>query len=423
MSAASLLKNWKKRNPQIKNIVLFISDALRWDYTPKSVLSRGVAFKTVSSCIWTPASFSSIVTGLYPQHHGVYSFCEDRLAEKVSSLLNLYGYNTSLWTENTWIGYDQPTSSPLYRLLRAKYRVSLKDLQPPFVYLEDEKGGHCPYGWSATDKDYEEWDCLRFFQDFGKRNEKMLRKKYQEGVERSAREFESRMRIIDDRGLADETLVIFLSDHGELLGEYGGVVGHGELTAPEVVYVPTVLIHPDLPGGKSFEKEGVLRHVDLYPTLCDLLSRRVETRVDGVSLLTIEKLPDLGFTYFIEKGKALSHELKEVSVWDKDGGYLFRRGASLPLLILRAFHLTMLSNSSLTAVYQRQRMRKFPSTLKNYGKLLTHFCRVSTKYGSPNFSLKQAKIFINRIYRQQIKMTEKEKIKIIVNWLKKEGKI
>ncbi len=428
MSAPDLMKEWKKRNPQIENILLFVSDALRWDYTPKSVSSLGVTFKTVASGIITAASFPSIVTGLYPPHHGVYSFIRDRLSNGISSLLNLYGYNTSLWTENTWIGQD-PLTCPLYRFLRHKNKVSLKKIEPPFIYLEDEKGGHCPYGWSPTDKEYEEWDCLRFFRDFGRSEERVLRKKYQEGIQRSVREFKNRMKIIEEKGLADETLVVFLSDHGELLGEYGGLVGHGILTAPEAVYVPTVFIHPDLPNGESFEKEGVLRHVDLYPTICDLLGSKVKTKVDGVSLFDVKKLPDLGSTFSLEKMEGRfrinSYNLREVSVWDKDGGYLFREDANLIFLLLRAFYLTVLCNSSGNAIYLRQRLRRSPNPLKNYSEILKNLCRTSIKYGSPFFGPEDARVHIKEIYKTTIEPAEKEKerIKRIVRKLKNKGKI
>ena len=423
MSATDVIKEWKKRNPQIENIVLFVCNALRWDYAPESVLSRGIAFKTIASGIMTCASFPSIITGLYPQHHGVHSF-HGRIPKGTSSLLKLYGYNTSLWTGNI-LGFDPPESALLYRLLRHRNRVSLEDLDPPFIYLEDHRGGHCPYGWSADDEEYEPWDCMSFFRDFGIKGERALRKRYQEGIQISAREFDDRMRVIDERGLADETLVVFLSDHGELLGKRGGVVGHGNITVPEVVYVPTVFIHSDLPKGKSFEQEGVLRHVDLYPTICDLLGRRVTTKVSGVSLLDVKKLPHLGFTYFMERRKRarLNYEIKEASVWDKDGGFMFREGNSLPLLLFRAFYVTALCKTCINAIYRRQRLRRSPKALKNYIKLLKYFCSSFTKYGSPSFSLEKAKFFVKQICKSRIEDAKKERIKRIVNKLKSEGKI
>jgi arylsulfatase A-like enzyme len=207
MPALDVLREWKRGTPQIENVVLFVSDALRWDFTPDSVLSQGVAFRAVASGIRTPISFPSIVTGLYPPRLGVYSFYRQGLPSKIASLLNLPGYNTSLWTENCWTDYDPITSAPLYRILGHPKRISLEDIKPPFVYVEDEKGGHCPYGWSPIDRDYAEGDCLSFFRDFGRKGVGVLREKYQEGARRTAREFQKRMRVLDQRGIARKTLV------------------------------------------------------------------------------------------------------------------------------------------------------------------------------------------------------------------------
>ena len=208
-----------------------------------------------------------------------------------------------------------PTSAPLYEILNEKRRVSLGEIEPPFVYLEDEKGGHCPYGWSPGDAEYEEWECARFFRDLGKKDVEFLEEKYHEGAARSACEFEKRMQIIRERGIEDTTLVIFLSDHGESLGEHGGIVGHDMITA-EVTYVPVVLIHPDLPKGIVADQDGVLRHVDLYPTLRDILRCRDPTDVDGTSLLCSESLPRIGYAYYVEgpmrKGSFHIHPEKQV---------------------------------------------------------------------------------------------------------------
>lgn len=421
MSAVDFFRGWKENNPQIKNILLFVSDSLRWDYTPESVASQGVTLKTVASSIWTPASLASLATGLYPPHHGVHSF-RDMLRRDAKSIFNLQGYNASIWNENTWVRFDPPEAAPLFRLLRHTNRVSLYELEPPFIYLENEKGGHCPYGWSFADEEYEEWDCLRFFRDYGKKEVELLRKRYQKGVERSVEEFDRRIGVIKERGLEDETLIVFLSDHGELLGEYGGIVGHGNLTAPEVVYVPTVFIHPDLPRGRSFEKEGVLRHVDLYPTICDILNKAV-MNVNGISLLSTEKLPRFGYTYYVQglesEGimRLLKYELKETSVWDKSGGYLFREDAGLILRLLRAIYITGLRNGGI-AVYQKQRLRrmKLPAFLKNYCRLLKYFGSASIKYGLPSFSFEEARHLIKKYCESYLRkrpsdlLTEEEKL-------------
>jgi hypothetical protein len=316
--------------------------------------------------------------------------------------MSLPGYNTSVWTENCWVGYEPPTSAPLYSVVGHRNRVPLEEIEPPFVYLEDEKGGPCPYGWSVSNREYEEWDCASFFRDFGRKSQRALRAKYREGVYRSAQVFENRLRVIDRRGLADTTLVLFLSDHGESLGEHGGIVGH-DFTTPEVAYVPVVFIHPDLPRGTNFEAEGVLRLIDLYPTILDLLGYPATGPIDGVDLLSERHLPTHGLMYQesnVER-KGLRFDVREVSVWDRNGGYMFRQGPSILLLLARALYLAVLGGDSLTAIYLRQRLRTSPTRLKEYRKVLSCLCAYFMKWGAPSFGAEEARLRIQKAYRSR----------------------
>jgi arylsulfatase A-like enzyme len=78
--------------------------------------------------------------------------------------------------------------------------------------------------------------------------------------------------VLGDRGLAGETLVVYTSDHGELLGEYG-FFGHTHLATPEIVYVPTTFPHPTLePSAES----SLLHHVDFLPTVASALGDDVD---------------------------------------------------------------------------------------------------------------------------------------------------
>ncbi len=423
LSILNAIKDWHMSHPKIKNVVLFVSDALRWDYLPKEVSSMGITFKAVASGTWTAISFASIISGVYQPRHGVYAFNSGESPIESNTLLNMGGYNSSIWAENNWLAFDPPTSGPLYDTLGCKNRTSLKDLKTPFIYLEDEKGGHCPYGWSSVNKEYAEWDCTSFFSDFGRKSVNELRERYRVGVQRSLSEFQNRLKIIEDRGLWDETLVIFLADHGELLGEYGGIVGHEHFTAPEVVYVPIVLIHPDLPKGVTCEHEGVLRHVDLYPTICSIIGRRIPS-VDGFSLINMEKLPEFGFTYYVEKGKIRrrKYTLEEISLWDKSGGYVFRTGLNKFQRLYRGVYQTALTPDSLTAIYQRQRLQHFPWMIKDYKNALSYYSKSYIKYGSPSLKEKEARLLVEKAKLDDNRFREKQRITQIINRMNAKGR-
>jgi arylsulfatase len=68
-------------------------------------------------------------------------------------------------------------------------------------------------------------------------------------------------------GQADNTVVIFTSDHGELAGSHG-LRQKGNLLYDENFHVPFVVCHPDLPGGGT--TDTLASAVDLAPTLLDI---------------------------------------------------------------------------------------------------------------------------------------------------------
>lgn len=80
----------------------------------------------------------------------------------------------------------------------------------------------------------------------------------------------------------DETLLVFTSDHGELLGE-DGRVSHLTPVYPEVVCVPTLFVHPDFPDEDEVEQTFMGR-VDLLPTVLSALGEPVPGTLDDVDV-------------------------------------------------------------------------------------------------------------------------------------------
>ena len=178
------------KNLKINNIVIYVSDSLRWDYTPQSILDMGISIKTISSSLYTASSFPCIVSGLYPTKTGV-STWEDILPANLRGILNFDDYNTSLWCETTWTDLP-PWKSQIHSVLGNPKGISLKEISPPFVYIEDDKGGHCPYGFEFNK--YKRFD--HFFREYGKKGVDELIKQYKKGVEQSATNFKNRLKIL-----------------------------------------------------------------------------------------------------------------------------------------------------------------------------------------------------------------------------------
>ena len=79
-----------------------------------------------------------------------------------------------------------------------------------------------------------------------------------------------------------DTLVVFTSDHGDLLGSHGRM---GKATLDEESYrVPMVLAGPDLPAGRVAD-DGVASLLDVAPTLLSAAGVEVPGHMQGIDLL------------------------------------------------------------------------------------------------------------------------------------------
>lgn len=410
------LKELKKQN--INNIVIFVSDSLRWDYTPPSILDMGISIKTIASSLWTGPSFASMMCGLYPIKTGVNTW-DDLLSSNFKGFLNLDDYNTSLWCETTWPDLP-PWKSDIHNILGNPKGISLENISSPFIYMEDDKGGHCPYGIAFSE--YKKFDD--FFREYGKKGKDELIKQYKKGIEQSAINFKNRLKILEERNLTENTLVIFTADHGELLGEYGGLVGHGRPSCPELVYVPTVFIHPTIKPQKL--SNTIIRHVDLFPTITSILNRKVNYALDGIDL-TCNCFPSNGLNFIMDGFFKSENKFiqmmtyKSVSMWDFNGGYLFhyldRKKAVLFFLyklIIRHPEFAFLIEN-----IKRNSQDKFKD-IKTVIKQLTN---PSIKFGDPCFSKEEAKRVISEKFIESEIFKETIRIKMAINKLKIDKKI
>src|SRR5271154_3598681 len=74
---------------------------------------------------------------------------------------------------------------------------------------------------------------------------------------------------LEASGMADETVIVFTSDHGDLLGAHGGLMQKWYNAYDETIRVPLVVRGPGvtpIDGGMSIPTS----HVDLLPTLLGL---------------------------------------------------------------------------------------------------------------------------------------------------------
>jgi len=89
------------------------------------------------------------------------------------------------------------------------------------------------------------------------------------------------LRTLDEEGLLDETLVIYSSDHGELVRAH---CAWSKCSMYEdSIRVPLVMAGPSVPAGAV--DKACVSHLDVFPTICEALGLEQPWDKRGVSLL------------------------------------------------------------------------------------------------------------------------------------------
>ncbi len=104
------------------------------------------------------------------------------------------------------------------------------------------------------------------------------------------------MRILDEleaRGLADDTIVVFTSDHGDMLGAHGGLLQKWHNAYDESIRVPLLVSGPGI-DATAPDVQVATSHVDLLPTLLGLAGADVEAAAAEVARHHVETQPLVG---------------------------------------------------------------------------------------------------------------------------------
>ncbi len=86
---------------------------------------------------------------------------------------------------------------------------------------------------------------------------------------------------LERKGETKNTVVVFTGDHGESLGEHGEST-HGYFAYNSTLWVPLIIAAP---GTKPGECRDTVCHLDIFPTVCDLLGARKPDALQGISLV------------------------------------------------------------------------------------------------------------------------------------------
>lgn len=285
-----------------QNVLLITIDTLRADrlscygsqrpLTPNidRLASRGALFRfAIAHTPTTLPSHTNILLGTTPVYHGVHDNLNFVVAEDFLTLaeyLQDNGYETGAFVGSYLLdhrfglsqgfktyddNYSRPHGQKLANLERPAGEVVkaalewLRDRRPPWFLWIHCYDPHDPYDPPEPFK-------TEYAQDL-----------YNGEVAYVDASLKPLVDLIETDSLRKSTTVIFTADHGEALGEHGEET-HGFLAYNSTLWVPLIIVSP---GTKSQEISELVSHVDLFPTISELLSLRKPENLQGLSLVPL----------------------------------------------------------------------------------------------------------------------------------------
>jgi tetratricopeptide (TPR) repeat protein len=262
----------------------------------------------------TLPSHANLFSGRYPLTHGVrdnsgFRFPGDR--PTLAALLKARGYRTAAFVSafplDSRFGLDAGFDLYDDRLGGAETRTA---------FLVPERPGRATVeaavGWLRAQGESRALSFLHLYEPhfpyqppepFASR---FRREPYQGEVAAADAALEPLLKPILEAGEAGRTLVVLTSDHGEALGDHGEQT-HGIFAYEATLRVPLILYAPRLL--QPTVVSAPVRHVDVLPTVLDLLGVQPPSDLDGRSLLPLIAggSPPAAASYF----EALSSSLNQ----------------------------------------------------------------------------------------------------------------
>lgn len=240
----------------------------------------------------TLPSHTSMFTGMLPIGHGVRDnagYFVDQERKTLAEILKEKGYSTgafvssfvlsSRWQLNQ--GFDFYYDN--FNLAEFK-KLNPQDAQRPAEETEREVSH-----WLETNKD-KRFFCWAHFYDPHDPYEppepyktEYANNPYDGEIAYLDQYVGKLLKKLEDLKLRDRTIVVITGDHGESLGE------HKEITHAMFIYnatqhVPLLVRIPGKPGGSV---EPIVRHIDLAPTILELLGIQPIPEMQGETLLPV----------------------------------------------------------------------------------------------------------------------------------------
>ncbi len=353
------------------NIILIVVDTLRADrlgaygndrgLTPflDSLFERGIVFRNAyATSSWTYPSVSSILTSRYPQQHRVVHW-ESILSESETTfpeVLAEAGYDTFAFQANQLVsagrgfaqGFDHYRVYPVKkekvggvvshaRIFHERASVlnrdaiewvkrsraeSPRERKPFFLYMQYMEPH---YPWRPTSESIaqtfagmDDPDVASLNSNFfvarpfppTEENWSRIRDLYDAAIRDLDNQLRQFFDELDAIGALENSYVFFISDHGEELGEHGGLAAHGLSLFNEEIHVPLIVIPPSF--GEGVAVPETISLVDIAPTILAIAGLRAPSSFVGRSFEAVLRQDSASNHRSDERGAYSSLEPQEL---------------------------------------------------------------------------------------------------------------
>ena len=316
------------------NILVYVVDSLRADHLPCYGYERDTAphlrafadegllfehFRSAETC--TKASMTTLMSGVDALAHGIGCTGPGQPAglPLFPALLREAGYVTGAVTENLYTPPDGPVAVEFSELVDLEEYSAARDgstleavedflqkhrRRPFFLYVHTMEphvrffesipvyDAPAPFlgNWGTPDDSTNRLTDLRTWEGASRR---FHEDRYDECISFADANFQRVLDRLDALDLAENTVVLFLADHGEGFGAHGGRIIHGYEPFEELVGVPLILRWPGRidPG---LRMRGCYGMIDLAPTLLEIAGLGAPEIYAGASLVPCFKGRDIG---------------------------------------------------------------------------------------------------------------------------------
>ena len=317
----------------IKNVLVYLVDTLRADHlkafnsgtrvrTPglDQLVQQGSAVFASAHTQenWTKPSVATLLSSLFPwEHHAttteaVVPAAVELLPERLGKL----GFYTGAFIANGYVsdkfGFKQGWSTYRNYIREGRYSraeflaadvlewLDKRPSEKPFMLYVHAIDPHVPYkptGQFMSLYDPLPYDGVVDFKDDNELLEKIkigsiklkdrdkvhLEALYDSEISYHDLHFRTIVAALEKRGLAQDTMIVVVADHGEEFWDHGSV-GHGHSVYEELLRIPMVIRLPGVTQAPT-RVSSAAGLVDIVPTVFDALGQQQPEGLSGRSLL------------------------------------------------------------------------------------------------------------------------------------------